>query len=449
MVLVRTTKDRVVAAGTSVDPEEIDPDGWRETFDGLMARVAGRFTRVEPRRRARSFVLGLLADLPRKNCWTIAEYAGDATPDGMHHLLSRAVWDADKVRDDVRDAAVERLGDTDAMLVADETGDVKKGEHTVGVQRQYTGTAGRVENAQVGVFLTYTTTAGHALIDRELYLPRSWTSDPDRCAAAGVPADTGFATKPELASRMIVRALDAGVPARWVAADEVYGGNPTLRSDLEKRQIGYVLAVACNHRIATSTGTHQADAVAAWLPTRAWQRLSAGTGAKGHRFYDWAWITITSGDDEPAGHRWLLIRRHRRTGELAYYRCYAPQPVPLTTLVRVAGRRWTIEESFQTSKGQTGLDEHQVRTWTSWYRWITLVMVAHLFLAITAAAARSRPSPDGLVPLSVNEIRHLFTRLVVHPVNSVADCLTWSRWRRRRQYQARQAHYQRQATHEP
>jgi SRSO17 transposase len=447
---VWTTQDQVVAAAVIVNPAEgVDPVGWREKLDGLMARVAKRFGRVEPRRRARSFVEGLLSDLPRKNCWTIAEHAGDATPDGMQHLLSRAVWDADKVRDDVRDVAVEHLGDTDAMLVVDETGDVKKGACSVGVQRQYTGTAGRVENAQVGVFLTYTTTSGHTLIDRELYLPRSWTGDTARCAAAGIPEDTKFATKPALASRMILRALDGGVPARWVAGDEVYGGNPTLRGDLEQRRVGYVLAVACDHRVSTAAGTCRADELVARLPKRAWQRLSAGKGAKGHRYYDWAWITITdTGDDAPEGHRWLLVRRNRRTGELAFYRCYAPERVPLTALVRVAGRRWTVEESFQTSKGQTGLDEHQVRTWTSWYRWTTLVLLAHLFLAITTVTARASPAPAGLISLTLNEIRHLYNALVVTPAADVRHVLRCSHWRRRHQYRARQSHYQRQSAQE-
>jgi SRSO17 transposase len=215
-MFVRTTHDHVVAAQASVDP-----DGWQQTFETVMARIAGRFTRVEPRRTTRAFVTGLLAGLPRMNCWTLAEHAGDTTPDKMQNLLSRARWDAEVVRDDVRDLAVEHLGDSEAMLVVDETGDLKKGTHSVGTQRQYTGTAGRIENAQVGVFLTYTTTVGHTLIDREIYLPRSWTDDPDRCAAAGIPADTGFSTKPALATRMILRALDAGIPAGWVAGDEV------------------------------------------------------------------------------------------------------------------------------------------------------------------------------------------------------------------------------------
>ncbi len=209
---------------------------WPGMLDELLGRVAGRFPRVEPRRRVRGFVLGLLADLPRKNCWAIAEHAGDASPDGMQHLLGRAVWDTDGVRDDLRDYVMEHLGDPHGVLVVDETGDVKKGTATVGTQRQYTGTAGRIENAQVAVYLTYAGQGGHAMIDRELYLPRSWTSDPARCVAAGVPDDVAFATKPALAQTMLARALDAGVPARWVAADEVYGADPELRADLQARE---------------------------------------------------------------------------------------------------------------------------------------------------------------------------------------------------------------------
>jgi len=235
-----------VAAGHSVD---VDPASWQAGLEELLGRVAGRFGRVEPRWRARAFVLGLLADLPRKNCWTLAEHAGDASPDGMQHLLGRAVWDEDGVRDDVRDYLVEHLGDPGSVLVVDETGDLKKGTATVGVQRQYTGTAGRVENAQVAVLLVYASAAGHAVIDRELYLPRRWIADPDRCRAAGIPDQIGFATKPKLATTMLTRALDAGVPASWVAGDEVYGADPKLRACLEARGIGYVLAVACDHPV--------------------------------------------------------------------------------------------------------------------------------------------------------------------------------------------------------
>jgi SRSO17 transposase len=312
--------------------------------------VAGRFGRVEPRRRARAFVLGLLADLPRKNCWSIAEHAGDPTPGGMQHLLGRACWDADGVRDDLRDYVTEHLGDKGAVLVVDETGDLKKGTATAGVQRQYSGTAGRTENAQVAVYLTYAAPAGHALIDRELYLPESWTGDPARCRAAGVPGGTAFATKPALAQMMVTRALEAGVPASWVAGDEVYGCDPHLRAGLERHQIGYVLAVARTHRVTTGAGRCQAGLIAARLPRSTWQRYSAGPGAKGHRYCDWAWVSI---DAKLPGHRWVLIRRNRRTAELAFYRCYSPRPVPLATLVKAVGRRWATEMVFsQLAKGR-------------------------------------------------------------------------------------------------
>jgi SRSO17 transposase len=350
-----TTEDQTVAAGHSVD---VDPARWQELFDELMGRIAGRFARVELRRRAKAFVRSLLADLPRKNCWTLAEHAGNPNPDGMQHLLGRAVWDHDAVRDDVRDYLVEHLGDPGAVLVVDETGDLKKGITTVGVQRQYTGTAGRIENAQVAVYLVYATDAGHAVIDRELYLPRAWTCDPERLEAAGVPDDVRFATKPALATAMISRALDAGVPAAWVTGDEVYGANPGLRAELEARGVGYVLAVACDHRVVAGGDTYRADALLGRVPARAWQCVSAGKGAKGHRYYDWAFIRLDHHDPSPGGQaaqHWLLVRRNQRTGELAFYRCWMPRPVLLATLVGVAGARWTIEMVFpQLAKGRMG-----------------------------------------------------------------------------------------------
>jgi SRSO17 transposase len=411
-------------------------------LDELMSRIAGRFARVEPRRRAAAFVAGLLSELPRKNCWTLAEHAGDLTPHGMQHLLARARWDADAVRDDIRDYVVEQLGEADAVLVIDETGDLKKGNATVAVQRQYTGTAGRIENSQVGVFLTYVTAAGHALIDRELYLPESWSGDQVRRERAKVPAERRFATKPELAAQMIGRALATGIRG-WVTGDEVYGSSTPLRTVLETGQVSYAMAVASNHRITTAAGTRRADEIAARLPKTAWQRLSVGAGAKGQRYYDWALITIAS---EQPGRRWLLIRRHRRTGELAFYRCYAPGPVPLPVLVKAAGTRWRIEESFQTGKGLTGLDQHQVRTWTSWYRWTTLVLLAHAFLAAVTARERSdhNAEPD-LMPMTLPEAQRLFTRLTSGPIRCIAFVLHWSRWRRRHQARARASHYHRQA----
>ena len=427
-----------MAAGHSVDPGR-----WLVEFDELMGRIAGRFARVEPRRRARAFVLGLLSGLQRKNCWTIAEQAGDATPDGMQHLLAGARWDADAIRDDLRDYVAGHLGDPGAVLVVDETGDLKKGTASAGVQRQYTGTAGRVENCQVAVFLTYAAPRGHALIDRELYLPRSWTTDPARRQAAGIPEGTVFATKPALARVMIARALDAGTPAGWAAGDEVYGADPGLRADLERRQIGYVLAVAKHHQVTPGLRGCRADKLTASLPPRAWQCLSAGSGAKGHRYYDWAWVAI--GPARP-GYRWLLVRRNRRTRELAYYRCYCPRHVPLATLVKVAGLRWTAEENFQASKGLTGLDEHQVRRWASWYRWTTLAMLAIAFLTIAAAIEHTHsPAPAGQIPLTRNEIAALFATVLIQPARDARHRLRWSTWRRRHQHRATTSHYQRQA----
>ena len=314
------------------------------------------------------------------------------------------------------------------------------------MQRQYTGTAGRVENCQVAVFLTYAAPGGHALIDRELYLPESWTSDPARCAAAGIPGDVAFATKPELALRMITRALNAGTPAGWVSGDEVYGADPQLRVGIEERQVSYVLAVAKSHPVATAAGVLRADALVRKLPLRAWQRLSAGAGAKGHRWYDWAWVAIDPGVPE---YRWLLIRRHRRTRELAYYRCYSPRHVPLTVLVTAAGRRWIVDEDFQASKGLAALDEHQVRRWTSWYRWVTLAMLALAFLTIAALAEHAQPPPPGMIPLTRNEIARLTVVLITQPARDARQLLRWSAWRRHHQHTARTCHYQHQAAHDP
>jgi SRSO17 transposase len=424
------------------------PARWQAETDRLLDRMPGRFARVETRRRAGKFLLGLLADLPRKNCWTIAEHAGDPDPHGMQHLLGRAVWDTDGVRDGLRDYVTGQLADSDAVLVVDETGDLKKGSMTVGVQRQYTGTAGRIENAQVAVYLTYAAARGHAMIDRELYLPRSWTTDPDRCERAGVPGDVEFLTKPALATGMLTRALQAGVAARWVAADEVYGADPALRTELEAQQVGYVLAIGCDRRVPTGAGLLRADQLTAGLPRHAWQRVAAGAGAKGQRFYDWALLTLTPpAEVSETACWWLLVRRHRDTGELAFYRCYSPHPVPLRELVRVAGRRWTVEESFQAAKGLAGFDEHQVRRWTSWRRWTLLAMLAHALLAVIAANEHTdRPVPTELIALTCNEVRRLLTTLVIDPARVLACPYAWSRWRRRHQHRARTSHYRRQET---
>jgi SRSO17 transposase len=312
------------------------------------------------------------------------------------------------------------------------------------VQRQYTGTAGRVENSQVAVFCAYATDAGHALIDRELYLPKTWADDDGRRTTAGVPDQVTFATKPELARRMLARALDAGVPAPWATGDEVYGQSPQLSTELERRQVGYVLAVAASHRLTLGIGARRADQVAAALPKRAWQQLSAGTGAKGQRFYSWALVDI---DHSEPGCQWLLIRRNRCTGELAFYRCHSPRPAPLPTLVAVAGRRWTIEEAFQAGKGPCGLDQHQVRTWTSRYRWTTLTMLAHTFLtAVTISEHPHQHSQPGLIPLTLAEVQRLMTRPTSTPPPTIEHTHHRSHWRRRHQAHARTCHYQQQST---
>jgi SRSO17 transposase len=430
-----------VAAGLSVDL-----DRWRREFDELMLRIGARFARVEPRRRMAAFVQGLLAGLPRVNCWSIAEYAGEQCPRGMQRLLSAAVWDEAGVRDDLRGYVLEHFADPGAVLVVDETGDIKKGRATVGTQRQYTGTAGRTENAQVAVYLAYAASAGSAFIDRALYLPRSWTCDPGRCAAAGVPKDTAFATKPALAREMIGRALDAGTLAGWVAADEVYGQDPQLRAELARRGLGYVLAVAKSHPVTTPIGPRPAAELARRLPARAWQRISAGPGAKGPRWYEWALIdvadpAVTSG----GGPHWLLIRRRISDGEYAFYRAHAPGPVPLAQLVKVAGSRWKVEDGFAGGKELAALDEHQVRSWTSWHRWTILALLAHAFLSVLASqAGDSHPRDDLLIPLTRHEIRRLFTGLCQQP-SAPRLQLHWSRWRRRHQATARACHYRRRA----
>lgn len=430
-----------VAAAHSIDIDE-----WQRGFDEVMDRIAPRFTRCEPRRNAGALMLGLVGDIGRKNCWTLAEHSGHPTPDRLQYLLSRAKWDADAVRDDLRDYVVDHLGDQDAIFVVDETGDVKKGTRTVGTQRQYTGTAGRIENAQVAVYLTYAATGGHTPIDRELYLPKaSWIQDPDRRADAGIPEDVEFATKPALAARMITRAVAAGTPARWATGDEVYGAGPDLRTTTAESGLGYVYAIGSN-RTVTPTGDEapvRVDEYTRTLPPGAWRRISAGDGAKGQRWYSWAWAEIDG--DIDSGRHHLPARRNDTTGELAYYRCYSPGPVGLADYVRVAGRRWKVEENFQTGKGLTGLDEHQVRTWTSWHRWVTLALLAHAFLVVaTAHQRRVDHAPDTLITLTVNEFRRLFTALLLRPLHTAANIIGWSTWRRRHQARARSSHYHKQ-----
>jgi len=360
-----------------------DAAAWAAELERLGACIARRFGRVEPRRRALAYLRGLLAPIERKNGWQLAEAAGDATPDGMQDFLSRMRWDADQVRDDLRAYVVEHLGDPDAVLVLDETGFVKKGTHSVGVQRQYSGTAGRIENCQIGVFLAYASEKGHALIDRALYLPERWAVDAARRAEAGVPAEAGFATKPKLGLAMLQRALAAGVPFAWVTGDSVYGSDHRLRRLLERHGRGYVLAVTSAQRLGLKP-------VEDWLedvPARGWRRRSAGEGAKGPRLYDWAYLPYRS----LVGQGWktgLLIRRSiKEPDKLAFYLTLAPAAASLAELVRVAGMRWAVEACFEAAKGEVGLDQYEVRSWTGWHRHVTLAMLAHAYLAVVRQTA--------------------------------------------------------------
>ncbi|MFF5037556.1 IS701 family transposase [Nocardia salmonicida] len=363
-------------------------------LDSLMTRVGARFTRSEPRARAREYVSGLVAGLERKNGWTLAEHAGESGPQGMQRLLRRADWDVDGVRDDVRAYVVERLGDPDAVLAADETGFLKKGVRSAGVQRQYSGTAGRTENCQIGVFLAYASPRGHALIDRELYLPESWTSDRERCRAAGIAEEVGFATKPRQVIAMLARALEVGVPFAWFTADEAYGQAGYLREWLESRDVSYVLATRCDQRVATRADrVARVDELVAEFAAGAWQRLSVGAGAHGPREYDWARRQIDGPWIRGRGH-WLLARRSvSDPTRIAYYLCYGPARSRLVDLAFTAGSRWHIEEAFQQAKGEAGLDHYQVRSYRAWYAHITLSMLALAWLSASKAIATRGDTP--------------------------------------------------------
>jgi SRSO17 transposase len=363
-------------------------------LDRVHGRIAGRFARSEPRARAREYLSGLVAGLERKNGWTLAERAGEVSPDGMQRLLRWADWDVEGVRDDLRAYVAGQLGEPDGVLIADETGFLKKGTRSAGVQRQYSGTAGRTENCQIGVFLAYASARGHALIDRELYLPASWTDDRNRCRTAGVPDEVEFATKPRQAQAMIARALAAGVPFAWFTADEAYGQAKFLRAWLEERHVSYVMAIRRSDTFTISGTEQRADGLIAALPARSWQRLSAGAGAHGPREYHWARIATAAGAKPGRGH-WLLARRSL-TGpdEIAYYACYGPTRTRLVDLAWVAGSRWHIEECFQQAKNEAGLDHYQVRSWRAWYAHITLSMLALAWLAASKAqAAKGEPAP--------------------------------------------------------
>lgn len=380
--------------------EAISILAWRDDLGALAGRLGELFVRPEPRRQAGLYLEGLLSTAQRKNGWQLAEQIGDARPWRTQRVLSHALWDEGAARDLCRDHVVEHLGARDGVLIVDETGFLKKGERSAGVARQYSGTAGRIENAQVGVFLAYASSKGHALIDRALYLPkRDWCEDAARRAGAAIPDEVAFATKPALAGQMIGRALDAGVPCAWVLGDEVYGSDRQLRMELERREQPFVLAVRSNETLWSvlddSLGQHAASHLAKTLPAGAWRRLSAGAGSKGERLYDWARVRLTRLQEPPRDH-WLLVRRSRKDPkDRAYYVVFGPEDTTLATLARVAGRRWVVEECFKVAKQEVGLADYEIRSWHGWHRHITLAMLALAFLAslrskLGAAAPRKK-----------------------------------------------------------
>jgi SRSO17 transposase len=361
----------------------VEVEGWAGALEQLVAGLASRFCRDAGVRRALSYLRGLLAPLERKNGWQLAEAAGDVSPAAMQDFLTRTRWDAEAVRDDLQDYVVEHLGDERAVLVLDETGFVKKGTKSVGVKRQYSGTAGRIENCQVAVFLGYASHRGRALIDRALYLPEEWAADEERRWRAGVPEDVSFATKPKLGRAMLERAVAAGVPCAWVAADSVYGGDYALRLWMERQPIGYVVAVTSKQRAPSGFDSVKIRAEKCF-GTDDWRRLSAGDGAKG--LYDWAYKDYPS--LQPGWKRGLLVRRSiAEPDKLTYYLTFSPEDTPVGTLVSVAGTRWTIESCFEAAKSEVGLDQYEVRTWTAWHRHVTLAMLALAFLTVVRAAA--------------------------------------------------------------
>ncbi len=371
--------------------------GWHEGLRELHSRIAPRFVRPEVRSRVERYLHGLLEPVERRNGWQLAEAIGERSPDGVQRLLNGARWDAGEVRDDLREYVVEHFGDPEGVLVVDETGFLKKGEKSVGVARQYSGTAGKVENCQVGVFLCYATRRGRAFIDRALYLPEEeWANDEARREEAGVPEEVEFATKGELARGMLCRALEAEVPAKWVTADEVYGNDGKLRRWLQENEQAYVLAVARSHPLMVAFRSKRAEEVVAEAPPAklAWARVEVGAGSKGPRVYDWARARLPYENAEGWA-QWLLVRRSVSDPEdLAYYRAYSPENATLSELAKVAGVRWSIEECFERAKGEVGLDHYEVRYWESWHRHITLCLLAHAFLEVTRAVANDETADE-------------------------------------------------------
>jgi SRSO17 transposase len=377
--------------------------GWSDAFADLHARIAGRFARVEVRDRVRRYLLGLLQRVERKNSWQLAEAIGEASPRGVQRLLDGATWNADDVRDDLRTYVVDHLGDpASGVLIIDDTGFVKKGDQSCGVAHQYTGTVGDTANAQVGVFLAYASDKGAAFVDRALYLPRSWTDDPDRCRAAGVPTNVGFATKLTLAQRMLERAAEAAIPARWVVADSFYGRPGAFRRWLEEQGWFYVLMVPTTTTVWYDGRRQTVAKLGKQLTPDAWAWRSVGPGVQGERGSWWACLPL-SAPCPPGMRRWLLIQQAGDDAcDRAYHLAYGPADTPVEDLLRVCGRRWQIEEGFAQAKGEVGLDQYEVRTWTAWHRFVTLCLLAQAYLVVTRlVAARDETEAEKGEPIPV------------------------------------------------
>lgn len=358
---------------------------WQQQLEDLAQRIAPRFARPDARQSARDYLCALLSPVERKNGWQMAEQLGHPTPYKLQHLLGRAVWDADALRDDLVSYVVEHLGDPEGVLVMDETGFVKKGDKSCGVARQYSGTAGRIENCQIGVFLAYASAKGHTFLDRQLYLPKEWTDDKQRCRDADVPDTVGFTTKPKIARQMLQRAFDAGVPCGWVTADSVYGNDRSLQLWLQQRGVAHVLAVSGQESVWVGFHQHRVKTLLPTVAENAWHLLSAGTGSKGPRLYAWARLALNHGWGAE-WERWLLVRKSLSDPtEVTGYIAFAPAGTPLKKLVEVAGTRWTIECCFESAKGEVGLDQYEVRSWHGWHRHITLCMLTHAFLTMLRA----------------------------------------------------------------
>ena len=363
----------------------LDVQLWNNYLLQIERHIAPLFARSDALARALSYLGGLLSPAERKNSWQLAEVTGAPNPFGFQHLLGRADWDADTLRDRLRSYLSDYLHDLEAVGVIDESGFLKKGSHSAGVARQYSGTAGRVENCQIGVFLTYASCHGHTLLDRELYLPKEWTDDRERCRRAGIPDQRCFATKPALARQMLERTFEAGVKLAWVSGDSVYGDDRSLRGWLEQREQAYVLAVSRDETVWVEQHQQQVKTVVAQLPAECWERRSAGAGSKGPRLYDWQRVELS--DPLQAGFkRFLLVRRSiSEPSKLSAYIVFGQAHTSLEQSVRVAGMRWTVEESIETAKGEVGLDHYEVRSWTGWYRHITLAMWAQALLTVIRA----------------------------------------------------------------